>query len=75
MAYENRKFLRPKEVEEVYGIKVSTLAKQRQNGFGIPFVVVGRNPKKRKGGIVLYDTEVINDRMKSKNLIRVENEK
>ena len=33
----NRKYLRPSEVEEIYGIKQGTLAKQRSHGFGLPF--------------------------------------
>ena len=48
--YELRtqKILRPNEVEEVYGIKVGTLAKQRNQGNGLPYVVIGRAPKKGK---------------------------
>jgi len=63
----NRKYLRPSEVEEIYGIKQGTLAKQRSHGFGLPFVVIGRKPKKRKGGIILYDIEVIEEAFKSTN--------
>ena len=48
MNLEHRKFLRPNEVEEIYGIKVGTLAKQRNQGFGLPYVIIGRKPKKRK---------------------------
>ena len=47
----NRKYLRPSEVEEIYGIKQGTLAKQRSHGFGLPFVVIGRKTKKRRRGI------------------------
>ena len=49
MNLEHRKYLRPNEVEEIYGIKVGTLAKQRNHGFGLPYVIIGRKPKKRKG--------------------------
>ena len=63
----NRKYLRPSEVEEIYGIKQGTLAKQRSHGFGLPFVVIGRKPRKRKGGIILYDIEVIEEAFKSTN--------
>ena len=45
----NRKYLRPSEVEEIYGIKQGTLTKQRSQGYGLPYVVIGRKPKKRKG--------------------------
>ena len=65
----NRKYLRPSEVEEIYGIKQGTLAKQRSHGFGLPFVVIGRKPKKRKGGIILYDIEVIEDVLKTNNRV------
>ena len=63
----NRKYLRPSEVEDIYGIKQGTLAKQRSHGFGLPFVVVGRKPRKRKGGIILYEIEVIEEAFKSTN--------
>jgi hypothetical protein len=71
----NRKYLRPKEVEEIYGIKEGTLAKQRSQGFGHPYVLIGRKPKKRKGGIILYDIDVIEDVFKSKSKIEATNEK
>jgi len=71
----NRKYLRPKEVEEIYGIKEGTLAKQRSQGFGLPYVLIGRKPKKRKGGIILYDIDVIEDVFKSKSKIEATNEK
>ena len=45
MNLEHRKYLRPNEVEEIYGIKVGTLAKQRNHGFGLPYVIIGRGPK------------------------------
>ena len=69
----NRKYLRPSEVEEIYGIKQGTLAKQRSHGFGLPFVVIGRKPKKRKGGIILYDIEVIEDAFKTTNRVEPTN--
>tara|TARA_R110000787_G_scaffold67780_1_gene151768 strand:+ start:552 stop:779 length:228 start_codon:yes stop_codon:yes gene_type:complete len=63
----NRKYLRPSEVEDIYGIKQGTLAKQRSHGFGLPFVVIGRKPRKRKGGIILYEIEVREEAFKSTN--------
>ena len=65
----NRKYLRPSEVEEIYGIKQGTLAKQRSHGFGLPFVVIGRKTRKRKGGIILYDIAVIEEAFKSTNRV------
>ena len=38
-------YYRPKEIEQLLGIKQSTLSKQRQGKFGLPYVVVGRGPK------------------------------
>ena len=38
-------YYRPKEIEQLLGIKQSTLSKQRQGKFGLPYVVVGRNNK------------------------------
>ena len=65
----NRKYLRPSEVEEIYGIKQGTLAKQRSHGFGLPYVIIGRKPKKRKGGIVLYDIEDLEKHFKTINKV------
>ena len=48
MNLEHRKYLRPNEVEEIYGIKVGTLDKQRNQGFGLPYVIIGRKPKKKR---------------------------
>ena len=45
-------YYRPKEIEQLLGIKQSTLSKQRQGKFGLPYVVVGRNPKSNRGGII-----------------------
>ena len=67
----NRKYLRPSEVEEIYGIKHGTLAKQRSHGFGLPYVIIGRKPKKRKGGIVLYDIEDLEKHFKTINKVEV----
>ena len=51
---EQKLYMRPKEVEAVFSIKQSTLSKQREGKFGLPFTIVGRNPKKNRGGIILY---------------------
>ena len=69
MNLEHRKYLRPNEVEEIYGIKVGTLAKQRNQGFGLPYVIIGRKTKKRKGGIILYDKEAIEEVLKTKGVV------
>jgi len=57
----NKKFIRPRDVEEIYSIKVSTLSKQRQGKYGLPFHVVGRNKNAQRGGVILYNVDEIND--------------
>ena len=49
----NPKFIRPKDVEDNFSIKVSTLSKQRQGKYGLPFHVVGRKKNKNRGGVIL----------------------
>ena len=62
----NRKFIRPKDVEDQYSIKVSTLSKQRQGKFGLPYTVVGRDPKSNRGGIILYEVAKVHDYLERK---------
>ena len=62
----NRKYYRPKEIEQVFGIKTSTLSKQRQGKFGLPYTVVGRDPKSNRGGIILYKVSDIHDYLERK---------
>ena len=56
-----KKFLRPKEINEVYGINPSTLSKQRYGNYGLPYHVVGRKKNHQRGGVILYNVEEIND--------------
>ena len=56
-----KKYLRPKDVEDIYSIKISTLAKQRQGKYGLPYSLVGRKKHKQKGGVILYSIDDIND--------------
>ena len=44
----NKKFIRPKDVENIYSIKVSTLSKQRQGNYGLPYHVVGRKKNEQR---------------------------
>ena len=60
----NKKFLTPKDVENIYSIKVSTLSKQRQGKYGLPFTVVGRKKNKNRGGVILYSVDEVNDYLK-----------
>jgi len=61
-----RKFLREKEVSDIYGINRNTLRRQRWGDYGIPYSVVGRAKDKNKGGIVLYLIDDIEAAMQKK---------
>jgi len=69
---ENRKYLREKEVSDIYGINRHTLARQRWGDYGLPYVIQGRKEgtdkrgKKYRGGIILYDIEDIEKSLKKK---------
>ena len=56
---DKRLFLRPKEVEDIFGIKESTLRRQRTGNYGFPFTIIGRKPKTNKGGTVFYAVDDI----------------
>ena len=62
----NTKFIRPKDVEEIFSIKTSTLSKQRQGKYGLPFHVVGRKKNQNRGGVILYNVDEVNDYINSK---------
>ena len=62
----NRKFIRPKDVEDLFSIKVSTLSKQRQGKYGLPYTVVGRPKNKNRGGVILYNVDEVNDYLNRK---------
>ena len=57
--FDKRLFLREREVEDIFGIKASTLRRQRTGNYGLPFKVVGRAPKSNKGGIIFYSVKDI----------------
>ena len=57
----NKKFIRPKDVEEIFSIKTSTLSKQRQGKYGLPYTVVGRKKNNNRGGVILYNVDEVND--------------
>ena len=63
---DQRKFLREKEVSEIYGINRNTLRRQRWGDYGIPYSIVGRAKDKNKGGIVLYLIDDIEAAMQKK---------
>ena len=62
----NTKFIRPKDVEDQYSIKVSTLSKQRQGKYGLPYHVVGRKKNNNRGGVILYNVDEVNEYINSK---------
>jgi len=57
----SKKYIRAKDVQEIYGIKESTLSRQRWGKYGLPFSVVGRKLKKQNGGVILYNVDEIED--------------
>jgi hypothetical protein len=63
---DQRKFLREKEVSNIFGIPRNTLRRQRWGDYGIPYSIVGRAKDKNKGGIVLYSIEDIEAAMQKK---------
>ena len=65
---ENRKYLREKEVSDIYGINRHTLARQRWGNYGLPYVVQGRKEGTKKGGIILYDIEDIQKSLTKKEI-------
>ena len=64
----NLKYIRPKDVEDQYSIKVSTLSKQRQGKYGLPFHVVGRKKNNNRGGVILYNVDEINEYLTRKGV-------
>ena len=62
----NPKFIRPKDVEDNFSIIVSTLSKQRQGKYGLPFHVVGRKKNQNRGGVILYNVDEVNNYINSK---------
>ena len=61
-----KKFLRPKDVEEIFSIKTSTLSKQRQGKYGLPYTIVGRKKNKNRGGVILYNVDEIHEYLNRK---------
>jgi hypothetical protein len=62
----NKKFVRPKDIEDLFSIKVSTLSKQRQGKYGLPYTVVGRPKNKNRGCVILYNVDEVNDYLNKK---------
>ena len=64
----NQQYIRPKQVEEIFSIKVSTLSKQRQGKYGLPSHVIGRKKNKQRGGVILYKVDEINEYLTKKGV-------
>ena len=62
----NPKYIRPKDGEDTFSIKVSTLSKQRQGNYGLPYHVVGRKKNNNRGGVILYNVDEVNDYINKK---------
>ena len=62
----NPKYIRPKDVEDTFSIKVSTLSKQRQGNYGLPYHVVGRKKNNNRGGVILYNVDEVSDYINKK---------
>ena len=60
----HKEYLTTKEVADKFGIKESTLRKQRWGQYGIPFVVLGRKKKKKNGGVVRYNVNDLQNYVK-----------
>ena len=67
----NPKYIRPKDVEDTFSIKVSTLSKQRQGKYGLPFHVVGRKKNNNRGGVILYNVDEVNEYLKNKGRLTI----
>ena len=65
---DKRKYLREKEVSEIYGINRNTLARQRWGNYGLPYIVMGRKEGTNKGGIILYSIDDLDNAMEKKGV-------
>ena len=63
---ETRKFLREKEVSDIYGINRNTLRRQRWGDYGIPFQVKKKKKGTNRGGTILYLIDDIEAAMQKK---------
>jgi len=53
---DDRKYLKSKEVEDIFGIKAATLRRQRWGDYGLPYIKLNNQ--------VLYSVEEIEDNIK-----------
>jgi hypothetical protein len=59
----NRKFITPKEVQNLYGVKTSTLARQRWGKYGFFDCCVKIVKPGSKKGLILYSVDKIENRL------------
>ena len=48
-----------KEIKELYGENPSTLSQQRWGQYGLPFNIVGYEPRKINDGIILHNIDEV----------------
>lgn len=59
----NRKYINAKEVEAIYGIKPSTLARQRWGKYGLFDCCITLTKPGSKRGLILYSIEKIENKL------------
>jgi len=59
----NRKYINAKEVESIYGIKPSTLARQRWGKYGLADCCIKLSKPGSKRGLILYSIEEIENKL------------
>ena len=59
----NRKYINAKEVEAIYGIKQSTLARQRGGKYGLFDCCIKFTQPGSKRGLILYSVEKIENKL------------
>jgi|TARA_Y100001938_G_C7996064_1_gene382146 hypothetical protein len=59
----NKKYITPKEVQSMYGIKTSTLARQRWGKYGLFDCCITLTKPGSKRGLILYSIEKIENKL------------
>ena len=59
----NKKYITPKEVQSMYGIKTSTLARQRWGKYGLFDCCIKFTQPGSKRGLILYSVEKIENKL------------
>ena len=67
----NKKYLTTKEISKKYGVKDGTLRRQRWGRYGLPFVIIGRKPGQRTGGLVRYDADKVDEYIRKNERVAI----